>query len=631
MTFTLDDATKAIHFILSVVEPTGDEDKRDVYSALAQLLPSRDDKGYSNVAPVMLRDNIAKLGDPRILAKAKKYLVAVGEGLHKSEAAVRKLEELMPEPQLAQAKALWKLDGKELAMQGSYSPNGIYVESSEEVNDLLYGLPQLSDFGVLVDPKPNLEDRSVGEAAGRSSGGGGAEEPAAASKIAKELRKLSAETLNGLDPNVLEAQAVKAGCALLQEATDAVNKGADVFMRDVLCEVDWSGSGEYWKVWNTAAAVVMDPVPPISTVSPGLRVIMMANSAVVKQLNNAMFSTIQRVHRPQIEGVFALICASIVAKDHAVEGLAELEEFKKACSGLLAGNMKSLSPVSLAKMVAKARTSNAPLQLSNGDIRAEGSNHSFFGHSRNGYTNTAMRLLCARLQVVAPSVAPSVTPFEEAWTQVASLGVNEDTAAKTNTILDALQQEAQFVFEEVNATLGKPSFDLARAKTDAFPAALARAQLTSTVTQLTPVLESMTHTAEVVRQLRECHAATRPYDGIQTIQQGLMKNKRDTDAVAGMATSQHGGPTGAFHPPGGGGGGKSGTCRWFNGTEGSCRFGATPQHSLATTHHFTQHAEHGPRALAKYMPEPWSVRQDQIFDQVALRFPTARSRLIKVL
>ena len=153
---------------------------------------------------------------------------------------------------------------------------------------------------------------------------------------------------------------------LLQEATDAVNKGADVFMRDVLCEVDWSGSGEYWKVWNTAAAVVMDPVPPISTVSPGLRVIMMANSAVVKQLNNAMFSTIQRVHRPQIEGVFALICASIVAKDHAVEGLAELEEFKKACSGLLAGNMKSLSPVSLAKMVAKARTSNAPLQLSNG-------------------------------------------------------------------------------------------------------------------------------------------------------------------------------------------------------------------------------------------------------------------------
>ena len=165
----------------------------------------------------MLRDNIAKLGDPRILAKAKKYLVAVGIGLHKSEAAVRKLEELMPEPQLAQAKALWKLDGKELAMQGSYSPNGIYVESSEEVNDLLYGLPQLSDFGVLVDPKPNLEDRSVGEAAGRSSGGGGAEEPAAASKIAKELRKLSAGTLNGLGPNVLETQAVKAGCALHQE------------------------------------------------------------------------------------------------------------------------------------------------------------------------------------------------------------------------------------------------------------------------------------------------------------------------------------------------------------------------------------------------------------------------------
>ena len=88
----------------------------------------------------MLRDNIAKLGDPRILAKAKKYLVAVGMGLHKSEAAVRKLEALMSEPQaqLAQAKALWKLDGKELAMQGSYSPNGIYVESAEGVNDLLY-------------------------------------------------------------------------------------------------------------------------------------------------------------------------------------------------------------------------------------------------------------------------------------------------------------------------------------------------------------------------------------------------------------------------------------------------------------------------------------------------------------
>ena len=49
----------------------------------------------------MLRDNIAKLGDPLVLAKAKKYLVAVGVGLDNSEAAVRKLEELMLEPQLA--------------------------------------------------------------------------------------------------------------------------------------------------------------------------------------------------------------------------------------------------------------------------------------------------------------------------------------------------------------------------------------------------------------------------------------------------------------------------------------------------------------------------------------------------
>lgn len=78
-----------------------------------------------------------------------------------------------------------------------------------------------------------------------------------------------------------------------------------------------------------------------------------------------------------------------------------------------------------------------------------------------------MRLLHARLQVVAPSVAQSVSPFEEAWTRVASQAVNEDTAAKTNTILVPLQQE-----------------------------------------------------------------------------QGHMQGKRGTDAVAGMATSQYGGPTG---------------------------------------------------------------------------------------
>ena len=94
---------------------------------------------------------IAKLGDPLVLAKAKKYLVAVGVGLDNSEAAVRKLEELMLEPQLARAKALWKLGGRELAMRDNYSPNAIYVESAEELHDLLYGLPQHKDFADLVD------------------------------------------------------------------------------------------------------------------------------------------------------------------------------------------------------------------------------------------------------------------------------------------------------------------------------------------------------------------------------------------------------------------------------------------------------------------------------------------------
>ena len=79
-----------------------------------------------------------------------------------------------------------------------------------------------------------------------------------------------------------QEQAGKAGCALQQEATEAVIKGENVFMRDVLCGVAWSGSEEYWKVWNTAAAAVMAPVPAISAVSPGLRVIVMVNSAVVK-------------------------------------------------------------------------------------------------------------------------------------------------------------------------------------------------------------------------------------------------------------------------------------------------------------------------------------------------------------
>ena len=94
MSFTLSDASKATQFILSVINPEVNEDKRDVYSALAQLLPSRNDRGYSNVAPVMLRDGIGKLGDSLVLAKAKKYFVAVGTGLHNSEAAVRKLDEL---------------------------------------------------------------------------------------------------------------------------------------------------------------------------------------------------------------------------------------------------------------------------------------------------------------------------------------------------------------------------------------------------------------------------------------------------------------------------------------------------------------------------------------------------------
>jgi len=39
MPFTLNDATQAIQFILSVVKPEAAEDKRDLYSALAQLLP----------------------------------------------------------------------------------------------------------------------------------------------------------------------------------------------------------------------------------------------------------------------------------------------------------------------------------------------------------------------------------------------------------------------------------------------------------------------------------------------------------------------------------------------------------------------------------------------------------------
>ena len=94
---------------------------------------------------------LLKICDPLVLAKAKKYLVAVGVGLDNSEAAVRKLEELMLEPQLARAKALWKLGGRELAMRDNYSPNAIYAESAEELHDLLYGLPQHKDFADLVD------------------------------------------------------------------------------------------------------------------------------------------------------------------------------------------------------------------------------------------------------------------------------------------------------------------------------------------------------------------------------------------------------------------------------------------------------------------------------------------------
>ena len=44
-----------------------------------------------------------------------------------------------------------------------------------------------------------------------------------------------------------------------------MSTGADVFTRDMLCGVEWSSSGEYWKVWNTAAAALMDLVPA----SPG--------------------------------------------------------------------------------------------------------------------------------------------------------------------------------------------------------------------------------------------------------------------------------------------------------------------------------------------------------------------------
>ena len=57
----------------------------------------------------------------------------------------------MLEPQLARAKALWKLGGRELAMRDNYSPNAIYVESVEELHDLLYGLPQHKGFADLVD------------------------------------------------------------------------------------------------------------------------------------------------------------------------------------------------------------------------------------------------------------------------------------------------------------------------------------------------------------------------------------------------------------------------------------------------------------------------------------------------
>ena len=83
---------------------------------------------------------------------AKKYLVAVGTGLHNSQATVRKLDEPMVEPQRPKANALWKLGGKELAERGNYSPNAIYVDSAEEMNDLLYSLPEMSAFGDHVDP-----------------------------------------------------------------------------------------------------------------------------------------------------------------------------------------------------------------------------------------------------------------------------------------------------------------------------------------------------------------------------------------------------------------------------------------------------------------------------------------------
>ena len=68
----------------------------------------------------MLRDNIMKLGISLVLAKAKKYLVAVGVGLRKSQAAVQKLEKLISEPQFAQAMMLWKLNGKELVVRGAF-------------------------------------------------------------------------------------------------------------------------------------------------------------------------------------------------------------------------------------------------------------------------------------------------------------------------------------------------------------------------------------------------------------------------------------------------------------------------------------------------------------------------------